>query len=227
MKSNEDDWLTEDALDTLMQEEWLEAMGALKREYQNIPVPTQAQTAVQKGIQRAKDETACRIAQPTKATHSRRFWGSIAALATAAAAVLLFVTLNANPQLAAAIADVPALKPAVELITGQEYHKDVYLDIKVAHLAGQEGTAMQDNMPLPLSDLFQEGAEYIAVISDAVKQQLQQSEQDTGIAAVFAEITPEQNYYFNAEGNLVIVLDQYEAAPEFIIDIETLKSILK
>lgn len=56
VKLNEETLLTDEALEALIQEEWLSTMGHLKKEYQNMPVPKQVQDAVQKGIQRAKAE---------------------------------------------------------------------------------------------------------------------------------------------------------------------------
>lgn len=227
VKSTDEYMLTDEALEALMQEEWLDAMGELKKEYQNIPVPVQAQNAVQQGIQRAKNEAVQSNVQPKKIKHRGRFWGGMAALTTAAAAMLLFVTLNHNPQLAVAAAEIPALKPVVELITGQEYHEDVYMDIKVAHLAGRVGEDAQGHMPLPLSALFAENADYVTLISNEIKYQMEQSDVYASIREIFAQIAPDQKYYLNAENQLVIVLDGYDTAPEFIINTETIAAILK
>lgn len=112
-------------------------MGHLKKEYQNMPVPKQAQDAVQKGIQRAKAEAQMQQVQvqeiPRKKTG--KLYAGIAAFVTLAATVFLFVLFQTNTQLAVSVAKVPVLKPVVEFMTGQEYHKDVYLDLKVANLS--------------------------------------------------------------------------------------------
>ena len=79
VKSINDNMLTDEALEALMQEEWLDALGELKNEYRNIPVPNEARDAVQKGIQRAKAETEYRIVQPAAPKRSRKLWAALAA----------------------------------------------------------------------------------------------------------------------------------------------------
>ena len=227
MMSNKEEFLSDELLEALMQEEWLEPMGKLKQEYQDIPVPNQAQYAVLQGIQRAKNEgTAETAVYPSKRKYGGRFYGAMTVFATAAAVCMLFVGVNANAQLATAVADIPALKPVVEFMTGQEYHEDVYLNVKVEHLAGQKGNGSQAAMPVQLGALFVEEADYITILSDEIKRQIQQSEAyDT--LDTFTAITPEQRYYINAEGDLVIVLDAYASAPEFVIKAECIEDILK
>lgn len=225
VKSNEDYSLTDEALDALIEEEWLDAMGDLQKDYLNIPVPTQAKDAVQTGIERAKQEAQQQAVLPVKPKRSGRFWSGVAVLSTAAAVMLLFVTLNTNQQLAVAAAEFTVLKPVVELITGQEYHKDVYLDIKVAHLAGAVGNDASNNMPL--SALFVDQADYVTRISDEIKHQMVQSDEYAVIGETFTAIAPDQHYYINADGKLVIVLDGYDIALEFIIDTDVIASILK
>lgn len=229
VKLNEETLLTDEALEALIQEEWLSTMGHLKKEYQNMPVPKQAQDAVQKGIQRAKAEAQMQQVQlqeiPRKKTG--KLYGGIAAFVTLAATVFLFVLFQTNTQLAVSVAKVPVLKPVVEFMTGQEYHEDVYLDLKVAHLAGQVGRDVQSAMPVPLADLFEHDADYVSVISTEIQMQIQQSKQDTTLQPQFLSITPDQCYYINTDGCLVIVLDEYETAPEFIIHTDVIAPILK
>lgn len=322
MKSNEDYFPTDDTLDVMLQEEWLEAMGILKKEYHDIPVPKQAQDAIQRGIQRAREESVLESetqgvsAKLEKSKRGGRFYGGMAAFTTLAATLLLFVLCGSSAQVAAAVADIPMLKPIVELMTGEEYHDDVYLDVKVAHLSAQGNAMLQSSAEkingevaqytnammeqfyaeqeryggvqgldityevvadtdgwftlcvtatetkasgaetrhyynldkttgqyVQLSDLFLEDADYIGVISDAIKMQMQQRMTEDGDTVYyvdesiaennFQQIAPEQNYYINADGCLVIVFDEYTVAPgsmgctEFVIPSDVIASILK
>lgn len=78
-----------------------------------------------------------------------------------------------------------------------------------------------------LSDLFAAGSDYVNVLSAEVLRQMQQRMQEDETAAYFPEkftaISPEQNFYWNADGNLVLVFDEYTIAagfmgmPEFVI----------
>lgn len=93
-----------------------------------------------------------------------------------------------------------------------------------------------------LNDLFSEGADYISPISEEIKKQMkEQIDAETGFYFLendeyvdgFIEIGPNQNFYLNEDGNIVIVFDEYEVAPgymgnpEFIIPAEVVSSIRK
>ena len=80
---------------------------------------------------------------------------------------------------------------------------------------------------LSLKDLFGEDSNYIAVISDNIK--LQMREQMAADEANkyfldekdfpefnFTAITPDADFYFNHEGELVIAFDEYEVAPGYM-----------
>lgn len=86
-----------------------------------------------------------------------------------------------------------------------------------------------------LGDLFREGADYSAALSSEVRRQM---EENTGTDTVYfpeelTDIGPEQNFYWNADGDLVLVFDEYSVAPgsmgmpEFIIPAEVYESLLK
>lgn len=93
-----------------------------------------------------------------------------------------------------------------------------------------------------LKDLFEDGADYISVISEEIKTQMKEL-QDAGegnywidgdeSTDVFKEIDGEQNFYFNDDGEIVIVFDEYEVAPgymgcpEFTIPNDLIAGILK
>lgn len=72
-----------------------------------------------------------------------------------------------------------------------------------------------------LSDLFQDDG-YLAAISDEILRQMRKAnEEGTGIFWIdsefdawnFQSIDPDQNFYFDSDGNLVIAFDKYEVAP--------------
>ena len=85
-----------------------------------------------------------------------------------------------------------------------------------------------------LSDVFNENVDNVSVFSEYIKQQmLRLMEEDPDVIYWmysdnktfwgFYEISPDQNFYFNQDGDLVIVFDKYEVAPgtmgypEFVI----------
>ncbi len=88
-----------------------------------------------------------------------------------------------------------------------------------------------------LGDLFRDGAEYTAVLSDEVRRQMETQLSADRTLAYFPDdfdgIDPEQNFYFDAEGNLVLVFDEYGIAagsmgmPEFTIEKNIYQSLLK
>lgn len=96
---------------------------------------------------------------------------------------------------------------------------------------------------LELRDLFKEDSDYVAVISENIKNQMkQQMSEDKKLHYWldedieewnFKEIKENQKFYINGEGNLVISFDKFEVAPgymgsiEFEILKEELSSILK
>lgn len=102
-----------------------------------------------------------------------------------------------------------------------------YEMVKYYHIDKQTGTQMA------LSDLFTSDFDYISIISEDIKKQMiQEMESDkTKMYFLnsempetdFQQITSDQNFYFNKNGDLVIAFDEYEVAPgsmgapEFII----------
>lgn len=95
---------------------------------------------------------------------------------------------------------------------------------------------------LSLDDLFLPDSDYVRTISEEIlrqmREQVQAGEADYFIpGGIWAEeecfqaIAPDQNFYLNAEGALVIVFDEYEVAPgsmgmpEFVIPAAALAEI--
>ncbi len=80
---------------------------------------------------------------------------------------------------------------------------------------------------MTLSDLFREDADYITVISENIKTQMkEQMAADEGIVyfldsedmpgVSFDKIQPDQDFYFNQDGEIVIEFDEYEVAPGYM-----------
>lgn len=88
-----------------------------------------------------------------------------------------------------------------------------------------------------LKDLFREDGDYVGALSGEVCRQMEeQSGEDdmkTYFPEEFAAIDPEQKFYFDQDGNLVLVFDQYTIAPgymgmpEFTIPAEVYATLLK
>lgn len=95
-----------------------------------------------------------------------------------------------------------------------------------------------------LKDLFKENADYVTVISDNIKKQMMvQMSADESESYFYSEddfqeenfnkIEPDQNFYFNNKGELVIVFDECEVAAaylgivEFTIPSEVTNNIMK
>lgn len=94
-----------------------------------------------------------------------------------------------------------------------------------------------------LSDLFQADSDYVTVLSDNIKAQMRaQMEEDENVSYFldsdmpeedFKEVKPDQNFYLNETGDLVICFDEYEVAPgymgpvEFTIQRDVFENLLK
>lgn len=96
-----------------------------------------------------------------------------------------------------------------------------------------------------LGDLFAEGSDYVARISEnIIKQMEEQMAADEGKMYFinseegydewdFKQIKEDQNFYFNEEGKLVIAFDEYEVAPgymgavDFTIEDDVIADILE
>lgn len=88
-----------------------------------------------------------------------------------------------------------------------------------------------------LKDLFAEGADYVGALSEEVLRQMKaQMAQDPDLAYFpeeFTAIDPEQNFYWNTDGDLVLVFDEYTLAagsmgmPEFVIPASVYEGLRK
>lgn len=88
-----------------------------------------------------------------------------------------------------------------------------------------------------LKDLFREDADYVTVLSDEVRRQMEERMAENVEVSYFPEeftaIGPEQNFYFKTDGDLVLVFDEYTIAPgsmgmpEFTIPADVYETLLK
>lgn len=96
---------------------------------------------------------------------------------------------------------------------------------------------------IQLKDLFVEGSDFNTILSEDIQEQMRDiMAKDKGKVYWIDQENPEmnwkglieeQNFYFNAEGNLVIVFDEYEIAPgymgaqEFVVEKDVYKDLLR
>ncbi|MEG1877937.1 MAG: DUF3298 domain-containing protein [Lachnospiraceae bacterium] len=101
----------------------------------------------------------------------------------------------------------------------------------------------QTDSMMVLKDLFQDNADYVQVISDNIKEQMRaEMKADENIVyfidseapeSDFKAIDPNQNFYINEQGKLVMAFDKYAVAPgymgtmDFEIPTEVVKDIVK
>lgn len=98
------------------------------------------------------------------------------------------------------------------LASGNHQEQHYHIDVPT----GEEKT---------LSDLFPEDYDYVTAISDELKEQMAQRMEENpaeyywleGVSQLgtwfFDTIDPEQDFYFNADGKIVIPFDKYEVGP--------------
>ncbi len=95
-----------------------------------------------------------------------------------------------------------------------------------------------------VGDLFREGSDYNELLSENIKDQMRakMAEDENNIYWVdysdvpewnWKELKEDQNFYFDGDGNLVVVFDEYEVAPgymgaqEFTVERSVFEEILK
>lgn len=112
--------------------------------------------------------------------------------------------------------------------SGYEFHRYYNIDKKKGRI-------------VKLKDIFKENSDYISVISNEIKRQMKEQmkngeivyfTEDNGISDGFKQISENENFYFNDDGNLVIAFDEYEVgpgyigSPQFIIPESVIETIL-
>lgn len=87
---------------------------------------------------------------------------------------------------------------------GYEFHKYYTIDKK-------------SDRVLRLSDLYPEGYDYVSEISSEIIRQMEEDKDGNYVIGEeeegFTEISPDQNFYINEKGNLVICFNEYEVGP--------------
>lgn len=123
------------------------------------------------------------------------------------------------------------------------------IDIYFTNIVGSSSTThkfytvdRRTNALVTLPGLFAEGADYTARLNEIIlAEMIRRNKEEEGMFWVepdeysegFTGISPEQNFFINEDGELVICFDKYEVAagaqgcPEFVIPREKIADILK
>ena len=124
------------------------------------------------------------------------------------------------------------------------------LDVYLLNIAGSSSTKhtfynlnKKTGELLSLKGLFKDGADYVTVLSDYIKNEMiRRNKEEQGMFWVdgetetfegFKQIKVDQNFYINDGGSIVICFDKYDVAagaqgsPEFVIPDNIVKTILK
>ncbi|MDD6207391.1 MAG: RsiV family protein [Clostridiales bacterium] len=105
------------------------------------------------------------------------------------------------------------------VIHGEETQASAFQFNRYYHIDKKSGKE------ITLKDLFKKDVDYVTVISDEIKKQMAQQIkeegksywlEDDGITEPFQTIKEDQNFYLNADGEIVIVFDEYEVAPGYM-----------
>lgn len=168
---------------------------------------------------------------------------------------------NADSVIAAYERDVKALKKEfgdetihMSIESNYEIKTDnddiLALDVYIFYASGSSSTKhsfytidKRTGELLTLEGLFRKDSDYVSVLSEYIKGEMKRlNEEEEGMFWIdgeedifdgFSKISPEQNFYINDEGNIVICFDKYEVAagaqgsPEFEIPSDVIKDIRK
>lgn len=139
---------------------------------------------------------------------------------------------NYEKEVAAALKDAPDFSGHLGVVLDYEIKtnndKILAFDIYEMEIAGSSSTTHKlynfDNKSgalIELKSLFKPGADYVKAISENVKSQMRAAnkrdknsywiapEEKEG----FSAIRPDQNFFVNDRGNIVVCFDKYEVAP--------------
>ncbi len=163
---------------------------------------------------------------------------------------------HAETLIAAFESDVKALKEEFgddgahmgivsDYIIKTDNDKILALDVYTLNIAGSSSTKHSfftidkvTGQLLTLSSLFKPDADYVTALSDYIKDEMRRrNAEEDGMffiddeIADFEAIKPDQNFYINNEGDLVICFDKYEisagaqGSPEFVIPSDVIAEI--
>lgn len=168
---------------------------------------------------------------------------------------------NSDALIAAFEADVKSLKEEFgdemvhmgiesNYIVKTDNNDYLAIDVYILNTVGSSSTVhsfytidKRTKQLVTLPGLFQEGTDYITPISKYITSEMERlNAQENGLFWIdgqsdyddgFKEINPDQNFYLNSEGDLVICFDKYEVAagaqgsPEFVIPQSIISDITK
>lgn len=136
-----------------------------------------------------------------------------------------------------------------ETVTDNEQYFTLKLSIYQGAGSGSESYKLytidkRSGRRIQIGDLFQEGSGYADVLSEDIRNQMRAAMAEDEMKAYWVNqtdmpelnwegIKEDQNFYFDADGNLVLVFDEYEVAPgymgaqEFTVEREVFENLLK
>ena len=160
-----------------------EQLDMLKKEYNEMEVPEEALEALQRGIQKAKQEKqaglSARMQQKDNFRKTGWQWKSAARVVAAASVLALLIVPNVNPKIAEAVADVPVLNKVIDLVTIHHYQEEAADEKYAASVKTPELTAKGDAQLQ--SSVGEINAEVVAYADRMIEQFQQEMEQQGGV----------------------------------------------
>lgn len=160
-----------------------EQLDMLKKEYNEMEVPEEALEALQRGIQKAKQEKqaglSARMRQKDNFRKAGWQWKSAARVVAAASVLALLIVPNVNPKIAEAVADVPVLNKVIDLVTIHHYQEEAADEKYAASVKTPELTAKGDAQLQ--SSVGEINAEVVAYADRMIEQFQQEMEQQGGV----------------------------------------------
>ncbi|MBE6112433.1 MAG: DUF3298 domain-containing protein [Peptococcaceae bacterium] len=160
-----------------------EQLDMLKKEYNEMEVPEEALEALQRGIQKAKQEKqaglSARMRQKDNFRKAGWQWKSAVRVVAAASVLALLIVPNVNPKIAEAVADVPVLNKVIDLVTIHHYQEEAADEKYAASVKTPELTAKGDAQLQ--SSVGEINAEVVAYADRMIEQFQQEMEQQGGV----------------------------------------------
>ena len=160
-----------------------EQLDMLKKEYNQMEVPEEALEALQRGIQKAKQEKqaglSARMQQKDNFRKAGWQWKSAVRVVAAASVLALLIVPNVNPKIAEAVADVPVLNKVIDLVTIHHYQEEAADEKYAASVKTPELTAKGDAQLQ--SSVGEINAEVVAYADRMIEQFQQEMEQQGGV----------------------------------------------
>ena len=123
-----------------------------------------------------------------------------------------------------------------DVVTDNDKYLSLRINTTVIMASGAESVKIftidkETGNVVSLKDLMKDKADYITAISDNIKKQMEEQMAaddskmyfyNTGEDSVdeFKQITGDESFYFNANGEIVIAFDEYEVAPGYMGAVE-------